>query len=174
MTDAAALEPIASPSTDTANDEGPIAELERAVTTIVRWSNSREVQLETMRRARCELPVGTVAMLHRISVCGPVHPSELAAFYCVDNSTITPRLQRLERAGLLNREPDPRDRRAALVRITPAGQRLRKRLHQARRTMLEELVGDWPVSERDLVARTTSRLAARLELPREPVAPVSS
>lgn len=167
MTDAPALERVARPPTRSAADEGPVAELEEALTVIVRWSISREVQIETMRRARCDLPVGTVTMLHRISTWGPVHPSQLAAYYCVDNSTITPRLQRLERAGLLSREPDPSDGRAALVRITPAGERLRKRLHQARRTMLEELVQEWPLSEQALVAGAASRLAERLELPRE-------
>ncbi|MGC2192625.1 MAG: MarR family transcriptional regulator [Candidatus Dormiibacterota bacterium] len=174
MTDAPTLERIALRPTRPESEEGPVAELERAVTAIVRWSNSREVQIETMHRARCDLPVGTVAMLHRISACGPVHPSELAAYYCVDNSTITPRLQRLERAGLLTRDPDPRDGRAALVRITPAGQRLRKRLHQARRDMLEELLQEWPLSEQTLVAGAASRLAERLELPREASSPLPS
>lgn len=172
MTGAPALTRIALPRGPIAPDEGPIAELERTITAIVRWSNSREVQIETMRRARCDLPVGAVTMLQRISVCGPVHPSQLAAYYAVDNSSITPRLQRLERAGLLSREPDPSDGRAALVRITPAGERLRKRLHLARRHMLEELVQHWPLSEQLLVAGATSRLAARLELPREPNATV--
>ena len=174
MTDAPALEKIAVAPTRSEAEEGPVDELERAVTAIVRWSNSREVQLETMRRARCDLPVGTVTMLHRISACGPVHPSQLAAYYCVDNSTITPRLQRLERAWLLTREPDPRDGRAALVRIAPAGQRLRKRLHQARRNMLEELLQEWPLSQQLLVAGAASRLAERLELPREASAPIPS
>ncbi len=142
-----------------------MAALERAVTVIFRWAHSREIQLETMRRARCDLPVASASMLSRIAACGPVHPSELAVYHCVDNSTITPRLQRLERAGLISREPDPRDGRAALVRITPAGQRLRKRLHLARRTMLQELVQDWAPSEQTLVASALSKLAERLELP---------
>ncbi|HVB14605.1 MAG TPA: MarR family transcriptional regulator [Candidatus Dormibacteraeota bacterium] len=152
------------PPTRPLADEGPVAELEQAVTVIIRWSSSREVQLETMGRARCDLPVASVSMLQRIAICGPVHPSQLAAYYGVDNSTITPRLQRLERAGLLTREADPRDGRAALVRITPAGQRLRKRLHLARRQMLQELVQDWPLSEQIRVAAATTRLAERLEL----------
>lgn len=166
MTQAPALDRVELRSSRLPADEGPIAELERAVTVIVRWANSREVQVETMRRARCDLPVGSVSMLHRISTCSPVHPSQLAAYYGVDNSTITPRLQRLEREGFLAREPDPRDGRAALMRITPAGQRLRKRLHLARRTVLEELLHDWPTGEQDLVAGAASRLAERLELPR--------
>ncbi|MGH7610173.1 MAG: MarR family winged helix-turn-helix transcriptional regulator [Candidatus Dormibacteria bacterium] len=142
-----------------------MAELERAVTAIVRWSSRREVQLETMRRARCGLPVGALTMLGRIASSGPLHPSQLAAYYAVDNSTITPQLQRLERAGLVSREPDPRDRRAALVRITRDGTRMRKRLHEARRAVLEELLSDWSLSERLRVSAACSHLADRLELP---------
>ncbi len=142
-----------------------MAELERAVTDIVRWSTSREVQNETMRRAQCQVPFSAVAMLHRIWTTGPVHPSELAAYYCVDNSTITPRLQRLERAGLVARHPDPKDGRAALVKITQAGQRLRKRLHEARRRMLDELLQELSPTERRRLAQAAGRLAGRLELP---------
>jgi DNA-binding MarR family transcriptional regulator len=166
VTNAPALSPIEIAPSAQGQDEGPVAALERAVTVIFRWAHSREVQLETMRRARCDLPVASASMLARIAACGPVHPSELAAYHGVDNSTITPRLHRLERAGLISREPDPRDGRAALVRITPAGQRLRKRLHLARRTMLQELTQDWAPSEQTSVASAVSKLAERLELPR--------
>ncbi|HEY6538884.1 MAG TPA: MarR family transcriptional regulator [Candidatus Dormibacteraeota bacterium] len=169
----ASAQPVAV-GTGLSSVEGPIADLERAVSVIVRWSNSREVQVETMRRARSDLPLASVSMLHRIASCGPVHPSQLAAYYCVDNSTITPRLQRLERAGMIGREPDPRDGRAALLRITPAGQRLRKRLHQARRAMLEELLGAWPETEQSQVAAAASRLAQCLELPAEEAVSASS
>ncbi|MGH7641684.1 MAG: MarR family winged helix-turn-helix transcriptional regulator [Candidatus Dormibacteria bacterium] len=161
----AAASPRSHPAAS-GEDLGPSAELERAVTVIVRWASSREVQLETLRRARCELPWGATSLLSRIASCGPVHPSQLAAYYCVDNSTITPQLQRLERAGLLSREPDPTDGRAALVRISPAGQRLRKRLHLARRRILEEVLQDLPVSEQEQLAAAAARLASRLELPR--------
>jgi DNA-binding MarR family transcriptional regulator len=167
VTGAATLESATPQQPAPAADEGPVAVLERAVTVLVRWSNSREVQVETMRRARCDLPLGSVTMLQRIASCGPVHPSELAAYYGVDNSTITPRLQRLEREGAVVREPDPRDRRAALLRITPTGQRLRKRLHLARRTMLEEFLRDWTFEQQSRVATAMTMLAERLELLRE-------
>ncbi|MGC1185737.1 MAG: MarR family transcriptional regulator [Candidatus Dormiibacterota bacterium] len=171
MRGATTVDQLAPQQPGTTSDEGPVAELERAVTVIVRWSNSREVQVETMRRARCDLPLGAVTMLQRIAICGPVHPSQLAAYYGVDNSTITPKLQRLEGAGLVAREPDPRDGRAALLRITATGQRLRKRLHLARRTMLEELLREWSPGDQGRLAQALTRLAARLEFPREVLEP---
>jgi DNA-binding MarR family transcriptional regulator len=144
----------------------------------MRWTHSREVESETLRRAKTDLSAGTLSVLSRIAVCGPVHPSQLATFYCVDNSTMTPKLQRLERAGLISRESDPSDGRGTLVRITAAGERLRKRMHAARRTILEELLEPWPKSDLERVAEAMTWLAERLELPQpaaaEPVSAPSS
>jgi DNA-binding MarR family transcriptional regulator len=145
--------------------EGPSADLERAITVITRWSTSREVETETLRRARTDLSPGALSVLSRIAVCGPVHPSQLATLYGVDNSTITPKLQRLERAGVISRESDPSDGRGTLVRITASGERLRKRMHAARREMLEELLAAWPTDEMERVAEAMTWLAERLELP---------
>ncbi len=136
--------------------------LDAAVTQIVRWATRHDVRTEVMRRARCELPGSAVWVLARVAVSGPVHPSELAAFHQVDASTITPRLQRLEREGLVRREPDPRDRRAALVRMTPAGTRLLARLHGARQTLLEDLLQDWSAERRAEVTAAVEELADRL------------
>lgn len=43
----------------------------------------------------------------------------------LDKTTLTSQLDRLERAGLVERQPDPRDRRARIPRITDAGEQLR-------------------------------------------------
>ncbi len=143
--------------------ESPAGQLEQALSTLVHWSTRREVQTETMRRARCTLPLASASLLSRIRVCGPVHPSQLATFYAVDNSTITPRLQRLERDALIARHSDPEDGRASLVRITPAGEKLCKGLHAARRAILEQLLADWPAEDQLRVAAAASQLADRLE-----------
>ncbi|HUY98519.1 MAG TPA: MarR family transcriptional regulator [Verrucomicrobiae bacterium] len=145
-----------------AADAAPGPRLDAAVTTIVRWSTRHDVRAEVMRRARCDLPTSAVWLLGRVADCGPVHPSELAAFHQVDASTITPRLQRLEREGLVRREPDPLDGRAALVRATPAGTRLLARLHGARQTLLEDILHDWPPQRRARVADALTELAERL------------
>jgi len=55
---------------------------------------------------------------------GPITLSELAAAEQVRPPTITRLVQELERAGLLERLPDPTDRRVVRVRATAAGRRL--------------------------------------------------
>lgn len=51
----------------------------------------------------------------------PVPISELGRVFGLKKSTLTSLLDRLERRGLLVREPHPRDRRSILIRPTPEG-----------------------------------------------------
>jgi len=50
-------------------------------------------------------------------------PSELMAATQVASGTVTNRIDRLATRGLVTREPDPRDRRGVLVRLTTAGRK---------------------------------------------------
>jgi DNA-binding MarR family transcriptional regulator len=59
---------------------------------------------------------------------------ELGSAMGIDPSTMVSLLDQLESAGLAKRRPDPRDRRARQVSITPKGRRL---LERARKKALE-------------------------------------
>ncbi|MDT4904908.1 MAG: hypothetical protein QOH52_2924 [Pseudonocardiales bacterium] len=142
--------------------EDSLTDLEYAVSVIVAWATRNDVHQETMRRARCNLPRGHAWLLGRLEGCGPVRLGELAAVLGIDNSTLTPQTQRLERDGLVVRETDPADGRAALVRITRAGRQLLARLHSSRRALLDEQLSTWPDDDRARAAAILSRLAAAL------------
>ncbi|MHB1501693.1 MAG: MarR family winged helix-turn-helix transcriptional regulator [Candidatus Dormibacteria bacterium] len=116
-----------------------------------------------MRRARCSLPLSHIWLLVRIAGTGPCHPSDLATFSGVDNSTITPKLQRLEAEDLLVRCPDPADRRAVLVHITTAGTRLLKRIRRARAQLVVEAMAELPLGRRNALEEALSELAAVLD-----------
>lgn len=118
-----------------------------------------------MRRAKCDLPPGSVWVLSMAAKSGPVRLSDLAAKLGVDASTLTPQIQRLERGGLVVRKRDPSDGRAALVCVTRAGRSLLDRTHRVRGSMLAEFFVGW--SERDVasVARALTRVAGCLAAP---------
>ncbi|MCC7252579.1 MarR family transcriptional regulator [Hyphomicrobium sp.] len=55
----------------------------------------------------------------------------------LESSTLTPLLKRLEAAGYVRRERDPKDERQVVVFLTQKGQELRKRLAEVPRQMLK-------------------------------------
>ncbi len=56
---------------------------------------------------------------------------ELGKTLGLDKTTLMSQLDRLERAGLVERRPDPRDRRARIPHITKAGESLRRKVAAA-------------------------------------------
>ncbi len=150
---------------DSAIPARPPVDLEDSLTAIVGWASRNDVQAEVMRRASCSLPLSHVWLLVRVAATGPCHPSDLASFSGVDNSTITPKLQRLEAEDLLVRCPDPADRRAALVHISPSGTRLLKRIRRARAQIVTEAMADLPPSRRQLLEDAVGELATVLDRP---------
>jgi DNA-binding MarR family transcriptional regulator len=84
---------------------------------------------------------------------------ELALAIDYDKTRLIALLDDLESEGLLTRAPDPADRRARVVRLTPTG---RRRLTAARadiRSMEAELLGDLKASERRSLLALLPRLA---------------
>jgi DNA-binding MarR family transcriptional regulator len=92
----------------------------------------------------------------------------------VDRTVMTYLLDDLERSGLVERQPDPGDRRARRVVATDRGEELLVQLTQRLQQAEEHLLG--PLGETDRVAFRTllQRLAARIDAldpaPGEPAA----
>jgi len=146
-----------------ATSASSVGEIEQAISTIVAWSTRNDVYQETMRRARCSLPQGPVWLLARLAKSEPIRLSELAAVLGVDNSTLTPQAQRLEREGLIARKPDPRDGRAALLHVTRTGRATLARLHRTRAEVFDEILAGWTDRDRAQAARVLTRLAEELD-----------
>lgn len=91
------------------------------------------------------------------------NPKALAAAALITSGAMTSRLDRLERAGLLERHPDPYDRRAVLIRLTPAGEERATRaldaVLAADRRFLDPLSPD----DQEHVAAALKRLLLRAE-----------
>lgn len=68
-----------------------------------------------------ELSLTQVAVLGQIATHGPVTPHEIGAQLRMSPQSLTRPLARLERAGLVERMPDPTDGRGALLQSTAAG-----------------------------------------------------
>jgi DNA-binding MarR family transcriptional regulator len=93
----------------------------------------RLVVARTARRLRQEagadLSPSMSSALAAIDRHGPLTPSEVAAHERVQRPTATRVLARLEDLGLVQRAPDPADRRSCLISVSPEGRAL---LHRQR------------------------------------------
>jgi DNA-binding MarR family transcriptional regulator len=91
------------------------------------------------------------------------NPRDLAQSSLITSGAMTSRLDRLERAGLIERRPDPGDRRGVLVQLTEQGERLAEEsLHAviaADKAFLEPLSR----RQRDSVASALKQLLLRSE-----------
>ncbi len=65
-----------------------------------------------------------ILMLLETAESGSLRSSELADHSSVSRATITGLLDTMEKSGLVTRTPDPNDRRASRVSITPRGRTL--------------------------------------------------
>src|ERR1700682_2775188 len=68
--------------------------------------------------------------LHELEVDPPISMRELAERLKSDPSNITGLIDRLESRGLVERRPDPDDRRVKGLVVTPAGIEIRERIWQ--------------------------------------------
>lgn len=66
--------------------------------------------------------------LHELDGAQPISMRELATRLGADPSNVTGLIDRLEARGLVERRPDPNDRRVKGLALTSAGARLRQRL----------------------------------------------
>ena len=123
----------------------------------------RLVIARTARRLRQEagtdLSPSLTAALATIDRHGPMTPSEVAVRERIQRPTVTRLLARLEEAGLVQRTPDPADRRSSLLASTPAGHELMEELRTRKTAYLARRLEQLDPEER----ATLERAAAILE-----------
>ena len=83
-----------------------------------------------------------------LDTCGPVKLAALAATLGVNPSTALRMVERLESVGLIDRKTNPDNRREVILRLTPDGRDLVKRVLTHRRSEIRTLVERLPVEAR--------------------------
>jgi DNA-binding MarR family transcriptional regulator len=110
-----------------------------------------------------ELTPTAAAALATVERHGPLTPSELAEIERVKRPTATRTLGVLIATGLVERTPDPADRRSALVSLTAAGRDRLRRLRGRKNAYLARRMRDLPASEVETLERAASILERLLE-----------
>jgi DNA-binding MarR family transcriptional regulator len=152
-------EPAAAPvSADAAGTEADAAEILRAITRIS-YLITRARRHDRVRTvAAVPLDRAAVMVLGQLAEAGPARPGELAARLGVEAPHITRQVQRLQQAGYADRVPDPGDRRAQLIQLTPAGRAAADRIRQAGTTGMQTALAHWPPQERHQLATLLHRM----------------
>ncbi|GGP68083.1 MarR family transcriptional regulator [Saccharothrix coeruleofusca] len=96
--------------------------------------------------------------LRRIGAPSGTNPRELARSSLITSGAMTARLDRLANAGLVERAPDPTDRRGVLVRLTDSGTRLADEALTAVLAADERFLEPLGPTDRDQAARLLKRL----------------
>jgi DNA-binding MarR family transcriptional regulator len=108
------------------------------------------------------LTFGQARALRLLARAGePVRIGELAARLEVVPRSATSMVDALEAAGLVDRTPDPIDRRSILVGLTDSGDDLLARLGRARRASAESLFARLDAAQRDQLLELLATLNER-------------
>ncbi len=94
-------------------------------------------------------------------------PSVLAERIVCTTGAMTKLVDRLERAGLVERRPDPRDRRGVLVRLRPRGDRLAQAAASTYRAGRERVLARLASGEAETIRASLELLLSALEADRE-------
>jgi DNA-binding MarR family transcriptional regulator len=133
----------------------------------------RLVITRTARRMRqeagSELRAPNASALTTVELHGPLTPSELADIERVKRPTATRILRGLEEEGLVQRTPDPKDGRSALISLTGEGRERLRRLRQRKNAYLARRMRDLDPGEVATLKRAAQILEGLLEGDRTPV-----
>ena len=104
-----------------------------------------------------------LASLRRSGAPYQLTPTELYNSLMITSGTMTARMDRLEKAGLISRQPNPADRRGTLVTLTGRGLELVNRAYPAHLAHEESLLSALSPRERDTLARLLRKLLLSCE-----------
>jgi DNA-binding MarR family transcriptional regulator len=104
-----------------------------------------------------------LAALRRAGAPYELNPTQLMRATLLSSSGMTKRLDRMEAAGLIERRPDPNDRRGTLVRLTRRGKSVIDRAVETHVLNEERLLSALTAAERRTLDGLLKRLAVELE-----------
>lgn len=94
---------------------------------------------------------------------GPVRAADIAAQFGMDKGGVSRQVQQLVDLGLVERTPDPEDRRATLLVVSDEGARRTKAMEAERSRRFDQRLGDWSDAELAGFADQLRRYNAALE-----------
>lgn len=104
-----------------------------------------------------------LAMLRRLGEPYRLTPTQLYTSLGVSSGTMTNRIDQLERVGMVNRIPDPRDRRGLIVELTPEGLEVVDKLVAGHAAIGQQVVSALPAEQQECLVAGLRTLILALE-----------
>ena len=120
------------------------------VTQVIRGAREFSIGTVLFHRAVGQIlgvNVTDMKCLDMMTLQGSATPSQLAAHTGLSSGATTAMIDRLERAGLVERQPHPKDRRGTILVLTEAAMRKLPSLFSSLGTAMETLVSSYPQKE---------------------------
>jgi DNA-binding MarR family transcriptional regulator len=123
----------------------------------------RRVIAERARMLHPELSPVAYSMLMALNDSGPQRASDLVEIFSVDKGAVSRQVQALLELDLIERTPDPDDRRAMILAISEEGHRRLANISASRRHELSRRLGDWTEQDLSAFVRSLGRYNSALE-----------
>ncbi len=130
------------------------------------------IQLTQFRNAVSEwagINVTDMECLRLLFLKGVATPSELARHTGLTSGAATAMLDRLEKAGLITRQPNPHDRRGTLIVPAKSGAQKTASWFESARQAQDELISSYSEKELEIIADVFERFTKLWEEEREKV-----
>ncbi len=142
-------------------DDETLRELEHEMSVLVR--RIRRVIAERARMLHPELSPVAYSMLMALNDSGPRRASDLVEIFSIDKGAVSRQVQALLELGLIERNPDPEDRRAMILAISEEGHRRLASIASARRQEVGERLREWGDEELGSFVGLLARYNSALE-----------
>jgi len=148
------------PTTDGHLAGGPV---EGVATQLIRQIRALHGVKAVMARDETDAERAMHTVLLVLSESGPQRVTALADRLATDPSTTSRQTAELVKRGLLQRLPDPDDRRAGLLAVTSEGLEVARTMRERRHDLLAHALRDWTVPDVEALGGYLGRLADCLE-----------
>jgi DNA-binding MarR family transcriptional regulator len=127
----------------TRNDD--LRHIESEVGTLIR--RVKRVMGERAREVHPDLHPMTYVILAHLAAKGPMRGADLSDAFGMDKGGVSRQVQVLVDLGLVERRPDPEDRRAIMLDATDEGHRRLEAMSRSRSDRFDRRLGDWTDAE---------------------------
>lgn len=141
----------AAMSTSTRTRYDDLRSIETEVGTLIR--RVKRVMGERAREIHPDLHPITYFILTHLAVHGPLRGADLSDAFGMDKGGVSRQVQTLVDLGLVERQPNPEDRRAILLDATDEGRERLRTVARSRSDRFDERLAHWSDTELSTFAR---------------------